>query len=215
MNYKKIYAYRFKEVSREKKITAWTVISSFVYRKMNQPVKILEPGAGQCEFINSVPSAEKWAVDMDDSILNYAGKNVKTIIGKVLDVDLPKEYFDGIFVSNFLEHLDNQLQVAEFLEKMNQLMKKGGVVVVLGPNFKYCYKNYFDFADHNVILTELSVCEHLFGAGFEIVECRPKFLPISFRSRFPVSSFLIKMYLQMPFFWNFFGKQFLIVAKKT
>jgi hypothetical protein len=84
----------------------------------------------------------------------------------------------------------------------------------MGPNFKYAYREYFDFADHSVCLSELGAAEHLVGAGFNIAKIYPRFLPLSFRGGLPVNKFLIQAYLQMPFAWRFFGKQFLLVAQK-
>jgi hypothetical protein len=43
----------------------------------------------------------------------------------------------------------------------------------MGPNFKYCYKEYFDFADHSVILSELGVAEHLYGRALPLKAYTP------------------------------------------
>ena len=48
-----------------------------------------------------------------------------------LVADLPKNHFDGVFVSNFLEHLLSQEQVAEFLGKMHGHLKPGGRIAVM------------------------------------------------------------------------------------
>ncbi len=84
----------------------------------------------------------------------------------------------------------------------------------MGPNFKYVYKEYFDFADHTVVLSELGVAEHLYGAGFEVETIHPRFLPLSFRGGLPVNKFLVQCYLAMPWAWRFFGKQFLLIGRK-
>ena len=110
--------------------------------------------------------------------------------------------------------LNSQHEVALFLERMFSILKTGGKIAIMGPNFKYCSKNYFDFADHTVILTELGVAEHLYGAGFNINEIHPKFLPLSFRGKLPVTDFFVKMYFKMPFAWKFLGKQFLHTMKQ-
>jgi hypothetical protein len=84
----------------------------------------------------------------------------------------------------------------------------------MGPNYKYAYREYFDFADHTVCLTEMGVAEHLAGAGFNISKIHARFLPMSFRGGLPVNKFLVQTYLKMPFAWRFFGKQFLLLARK-
>ncbi len=214
MNLERIYQYRFAAVNQRNKLSSWKIISEFIYKKLGEPKSIIDPAAGNCEFINQIPSEERWAIDISEFSKKSAHEKVKLIIGDNLNVELPENYFEGVFVSNFLEHLRSQEEVARFLERMYKTLKPGGRIAIMGPNFKYCAASYFDFADHTVILTETSLAEHLYGAGFEIEKIHPKFLPLSFRSKIPVSGFLIKSYLKLPFAWRFMGKQFLLIAKK-
>jgi SAM-dependent methyltransferase len=214
MNYDRIYEYRFKGVDRNKKLSTWKIIAEFIHEKLGKPSSMIDPAAGDCEFINQVPATERWAVDMGEHTKRAAQSDVKVVIGNNLDVTLPLNYFEGVYVSNFLEHLHSQEDVATFLERMFAILKPGGKIAIMGPNFKYCAANYFDFADHTVILTELGVAEHLYGAGFEVKEVHDRFLPLSFRGKIPVTDFLVKMYFKMPFAWRFMGKQFLLVAQK-
>jgi hypothetical protein len=218
MNYNKIYDYRFRGINHSKKTLVWDELSKWLFNKyLNRPKKILDPAGGMCEFINSVPAKEKWAIDMEEAFIKkYAAEDIKIVIGSNLKVEIPQNYFDGIFVSNFLEHLKDQEEVALFLERMYNSLKQGGRIAIMGPNFKHCYREYFDFADHHVILTELSVAEHLYGAGFEIVKTIPRFFPLSFRSggHLPITSSIIKAYIHFPFAWKIMGKQFLIIGEK-
>ncbi len=216
MNYERIYEYRFNGIDLNKKKSIWTVLSKYIFEKLHCPQIILDPAAGQCEFINTVPAKEKWAIDLNESFIKkFADQNIKIVVGNNLNVELPNNYFDGVFVSNFLEHLHTQEEVSQFLSKMYHSIRTGGKIAVMGPNFKYVYKEYFDFADHNVILTELSVSEHLAGAGFNIEKIYPRFLPLSFRGKIPVHKLLVSLYLKFPFAWRLMGKQFLIIATKS
>jgi len=215
MNFDRIYEYRFKGIDEAKKQVTWEEIANFMYNRLSQPGKILDPAAGKCELINSIKSGERWAIDLNDYFIKkYAAPGVKIVIGDIFKVDLPQNYFDAVFVSNFLEHLNSQEEVAAMLEKMYASIRPGGKIAVMGPNFRYTYKSYFDFADHTVILTELGLAEHLYGAGFEIDNIYPKFLPLSFRGGIPVSRFLVKTYLSLPLAWRVMGKQFLLIATK-
>ena len=215
MNFDRIYEFRFKDVDPSTKRIVWEEVSRYISEITNRPSVVLDPASGMCEFVNSVQATEKWAVDQNVFFLDrYANSEVRKIVGNALMVELPSEYFDLIFVSNFLEHLESQTQVAEFLDKMNGHLKPGGYVAVMGPNFKFAYREYFDFADHRVALTEIAVAEHLVGAGFNIKYNAPRFLPLSFRGGLPVNRFLIRTYLKMRFAWPLFGKQFLVIGTK-
>ncbi|HMK18619.1 MAG TPA: class I SAM-dependent methyltransferase [Chitinophagaceae bacterium] len=215
MNFDRIYEFRFRGIDQSKKRITWEEIAGFMYKKLGKPKVILDPAAGKCELINAIQSEEKWAVDLNDYFIKkYVAPSVKIVVGDIFRVQLPQNYFDGVFVSNFLEHLNSQEEVAAFLEKMYRSIRPGGRIAIMGPNFKYAYRSYFDFADHTVVLSELGVAEHIYGAGFELENVHPKFLPLSFRGGMPVSRFLVKSYLSMPFAWKIFGKQFLVIARK-
>ena len=138
---------------------------------------------------------------------------VKTLIGDIFEVDLPRGYFDGVFASNLLEHFRQPEDIAAFLERMRECLAPEGVLTIMGPNFKYCAREYFDCADHLLALTEVSVQEHLFATGYDVVDVVPRFLPFSFRGRLPPSPRFTALYLQNPLLWRVLGKQFLILAK--
>lgn len=215
MDLDRIYAYRFSGVDHAKRDMVWQEIARFMHHKLGRPERVLDPAAGMCEFINNVPSKERWAVDMNGPFLQtHAQVGITQVVANTLTADLPKDHFDGVFVSNFLEHLNSQEEVATFLTKMHGHLRKGGRIAIIGPNFKYVFREYFDFADHTVILSELGVAEHLYGAGFEVEVIHPRFLPLSFRGRLPVNRFLVRTYLAMPWAWRFFGKQFLLIGRK-
>ena len=216
MNYDLIYEYRFRGITKDEKQKVWTEISRYLYRRMGYPQTVLDPAAGFCEFINSVPASEKWALDQNLTFLEqHAAPGVHTIGGNCLLAELPEEYFDAVFVSNFLEHLQDVEEIVVLFSKVQQWLKEGGLFVVMGPNFKYCSKEYFDCCDHRVILTNISVCELGIASGFQIESSHEKFLPYSFRSRLPASAFLVKSYLNLPICWSILGKQFLIIFRKS
>ena len=89
----------------------------------------------------------------------------------------------------------------------------GGGIGILGPNFKYAYRDYYDCADHVLPLTHLSVGEHLAGVGFNNINLIPKVLPFSFRSSIPSYPILVKWYLSLPLAWKIMGKQFFVKGK--
>jgi SAM-dependent methyltransferase len=212
IDYGRLYAYRHQGVRQDQRQAVWNRIAAYVYRLMGNPRVVLDPAAGRGEFISAIPAPERWIVDVVDQVSPARGLNV--VLGDVFSVDLPADHFDGVFVSNFLEHLATQAEVARFLKRMRHVMQSGGRLAILGPNFKYCYRSYFDFADHTLALTHVAVDEHLHAAGFEVRSVIPRFIPFSFRSSLPASGLLTGGYLSFPPAWRVFGKQFLFVASK-
>lgn len=213
MNYERIYAYRFAEIDQAKREQVWQALASYMHPLLGNPASILDPAAGLGEFIRHSPAGERWAVDAVDFGLGQ-DPDVHFVQGDTLSADLPEDHFDAIWISNFLEHLLSQEQVAEFLERMLLRLKPGGRIAIMGPNFKYCYREYFDCADHTVVLSHIGVAEHLAGAGFDIERLVPRFLPYSFRGRLPAGERLVSTYLRQPLLWRLLGKQFLAIARR-
>ena len=213
LDYGRLYEFRFRDVDQHARQTVWNEVGPFVWKRMGSPARVLDPAGGRGEFLNAIAAHERWLVDLVDYVHRETVPEVKVVIGDVLSLDLPRDYFDGIFVSNLLEHLPHPDAVAGFLARMRETLAPGGVLALMGPNFKYCAREYFDCADHLLALTHISVEEHLIAAGYEVQEIVPRFLPFSFRGRLPASARLTRLYLRTPLLWRVAGSQFLILAR--
>jgi hypothetical protein len=192
----------------------WQEIAPFIHRQMHAPERVLDPAAGRGEFINAVPAPERWAVDQVAYAEGTYDAGIRSIVSDVFDAELPETYFDGVWVSNFLEHLLSQEAVATFLQKMYAAMAVDGRIAIMGPNFRYCAKEYFDMADHTLIFTHLAIAEHLYAAGFEVERVVARFLPYSFTGKLPPSPALTRCYLELPSAWRTLGKQFLVIGRR-
>lgn len=213
IDYERLYRFRFQDVEQGARQGAWNEIAMWLYRALGHPERVLDPAAGRGEFIRSIPATERWGVDIVDHRADATDLGVKMIIGDVRTVDLPHAYFDGILVSNLLEHFASQEEVATFLGRMRRCLQPGGRIAVLGPNFRYCMRAYFDCADHTIPLTHVSAAEHLYAAGFDVERVIPRFLPYSFRGRTPSSPQLVRAYLRFPLSWRLLGRQFLLIGR--
>lgn len=212
LNYSKLYEYRFQGVDQRARQLVWNEIAAFLWERMGRPQRVLDPAGGRGEFVNAVPAEECWLVDVVDYPERQTDPRVRIVIGDVFEIELPAAYFNGVFASNLLEHFHSPEEVAGFLDRMRGTLAPGGVLALMGPNFKYCARDYFDCADHHLALTHVSVQELLFAAGYTVTEVIPRFLPFSFRSRLPASPALTRLYLRVPALWRLQGKQFLILA---
>jgi 2-polyprenyl-3-methyl-5-hydroxy-6-metoxy-1,4-benzoquinol methylase len=210
IDYERLYEFRFRNVSQAAREAVWREIAAQVYGWLGRPQRVLDVAAGRGEFITAVPAAERWAIDAVD----YLGDrpDVHSVVGDARTADLPKGHFDGVFVSNFLEHLDDSDEIGAFLKRLRRTMSSGGRIAILGPNFRYCAREYFDCADHSVALTHLAVEEHLYAAGFTIDRVVARYLPYSFRGRLPAAPWLVRSYLQLPLAWKLIGKQYFLLA---
>ena len=215
INYQRLYHYRFRDTPQSSRDAIWKVIAPWILKKMDSPRRLLDPAAGRGEFIVSAPAPKRTAVDLVNQRPGGWGSGIDFVLGDIRSINLEPSSFDGVFVSNFLVHLATQNEVANFLKRMHSLLAPGGKLAIMGPNFRYCAKEYFDCADHTLALTHIAIKEHLAASGFIVNKVIPKFLPYSFRSRVPQSSFLVKGYLNFPPAWRIMGKRFLIIAQRS
>ncbi len=212
MNLERVYEYRFRDVDVNARRTVWAQIARFLWERYERPERVLDTAAGLGEFIAQVPAKERWGVDLVDHGLS-AHRDVRVVISPFAEAGLPERHFDLVFASNVLEHLASPDEVARFLGRARELLRPGGRMVVMGPNYRYCAAEYFDCADHILALTHVAVAEHLFAAGFAVDDVVPRFLPYSFRSRLPASASLTEAYLRFPPAWRILGRQFLVAGR--
>ena len=213
LNLAKVYQFRFAGLSQEKKDATWALVTRWIESKLGNPKTVLDPAAGRGEFIIASHAPERWACDLLDQRSCWP-TGITTRFGDIYKVDLPEKHFDLIFVSNFLEHLATPDEIYRYLVQLRKSLKPGGKLAIMGPNFRYCAKEYYDFADHLLPLTHRTIEEHLAAADLRHESTISRFLPLSFRSQRFSSPWLVKLYLAVPIFWRLFGKQFFIVASR-
>ena len=78
--------------------------------------------------------------------------------------------FDVIFSLAVIEHLYN---IDHFLSEVYRILKPGGIFYLSTPNFKYCYKSFYDDPTHVKPYTDESIGKTLAIFGFESVNTFP------------------------------------------
>lgn len=215
---KQLYENRFSPAQQKCKLLLWkALIDDFLQSYVAPDATVLDIGGGYCEFINQISAASKHLVDLNPDARAFANADVTVTQLDILDEHqrskIPSNSFDNIFVSNFFEHLKDQDELFEVLQFCFLKLKPGGSLLVIQPNYKYSYREYFDFIDHYLPITHLSLSEALRALDFSIDELIPRFLPFSTKGR-PTSVWLLKLYLKLPLLWQFFGGQMFVKASK-
>ena len=194
----------------------WKIlVDNFFQNLVGQDKVVLDLGTGWGEFINHVKAQEKWAMDMNPDSASKLAEEVKCVeqdCSKAWQV--PTDQLDVVFTSNFLEHLPSKDHLRLCLLETYRCLKPGGKIICLGPNIRYTGGQYWDFLDHHLPLTELSLVEMLEIIGFKKSLSLARFLPYTMARKKNPPLGLVKLYLKIPLAWTILGKQFLVVATK-
>ena len=189
----------------------WKAICELLVKYIHNDSSVLDLGAGYCDFINNIEAKKKVAVDSDHSTGRFCNNDVKFFNQKVTDIEFEDESFDIVFASNLLEHLnDEELEI--LISKIRKILKPGGKLIVIQPNYHYAFREYWDDYSHKKAFSHISLSDLLTSKNFMIIRLEKKFLPFSFKSIFPKSYFLTKLYLKS--FWHPYAKQMLLIAEK-
>ena len=199
-----------------------------LYKKCNmkKDQKILELGCGRGEFLNEFVNCglEGHGVDLSD----YSEKFFSKLKFKKVDManeKLPYEdnYFDVIYSKSVIEHF-------YFPEKLFQeayrVLKPGGTIITLTPEWKYIYKSFYEDFTHRVPFTKISLRDIHAIHKFKNIKIESFIqLPILFNENiisyiFLVLSHLTRImvpeYFRMKNKWIRFSKEIMLlsIAKK-
>lgn len=191
---------------------AWRRIVPYLERWVPSNAAVLDVGAGYCSFINAVLGSRRVAVDLHADSQRFAGDGVEFVVGSATDLSMFKEgEFDVVFASNLLEHLD-RFEIAQALNEFRRVLRPGGRLILVQPNYRLCAGRYFDDFTHVTPLSDVSLADFVAVGGFEIERVESRFLPFSLKSQMGRFSPMIPMYLRLP--WRPFAGQMLLVAVK-
>lgn len=193
------------------RVKVWKAITEYLQPYVGKDKTVFDMGSGYGDFINLIKAKKKYALDISSDVKDYINKDV-TFINKPSTSleDLATASVDVVFSSNLLEHLD-RIQLDQTMTGIKRAIKKGGVLILIGPNYRYAYREYFDDYTHKSIFTHITLTDLMFEYGFTPIKVVPKFLPLSLKSKLPKSYLLTKAYLKSPV--HPMGKQMLLIFK--
>jgi len=212
-----VYQQRFTEEDHRRKEAVWREIGRFLQKRYIPAAStVLDVATDQGYFIRSIEARERWGSDFrDTSAAMPTDVRFVQADGLALAELVPRDYFDVVFMSNYLEHLPSVDAVLEQMRVAFAILRAGGRLIVLQPNIRLVGAAYWDFIDHRVALTDSSLVEAATLAGFETRDVIKRFLPYSTKGKLPTHSALVRLYLSFPLAWRLMGKQTLYVGTKS
>jgi SAM-dependent methyltransferase len=153
-------------------------------------------------------------VDQWAELPAHAGPGVEPVVLDLRDglTGFGQQSFDAVLASNLLEHFEPDAAAA-LAGQVAGVLKPGGRFIVIQPNFRYAWWQYFDDYTHRAVFTDVSLPAMLRSQGFAIAAAQPRFLPYSMRDRsIPFARWLVKAYLRSPV--RIGAGQMLVIATK-
>jgi len=157
--------------------------------KLKPGMKMLEPGCGRGEFLRNFQELglDVYGVDISAEVKAFA----KTFPVEICDVEndlLPFEdsSFDVIYSKSFIEHL---YYPERYLKEAYRVLKPGGKLITLVPDWESNYKVYFDDFTHRTPFTNVSLTDAYKMYGFDDVSVY-KFRQLPILWKYPILNYL-------------------------
>ncbi len=156
----------------------------YLIKKYNitEESKVLELGCGRGEFLNEFYNNNMISYGVD--ISSYAKEkfphlNISSVDMLKNSLPYPDNSFDVIYSKSFVEHF---YYPEKIFQEAYRVLKKGGRIITLTPEWKYFYKTFYEDYTHRTPFTKLSLKDiHLINK-FE--------------------NFEVESFRQLPFMWN-------------
>ena len=205
------FSTRFSADPRREKL--WGYLTDYLAHYVPRDASVLELGAAYCYFINRVPARRRIAVDVSTDMLRWKGADVEGVVADALEYlrGADAEQFDFILASNFFEHFEWRA-LDEMLPLIIRTLRPGGRLAVIQPNFRIASGRYFDDYTHRAIFTDVSLNDWLTAGGLRIIRSEPRFLPLTVKSKMGGLTFLVPLYLRLP--WRPLAGQMFALAER-
>jgi len=176
----------------------WREIARYVLADAPGADAVLELGAGYCDFINQVQAKTRIAFDLNPEMAAFAAPGVDLRVGDCRGLPgIGDGTLDAVFASNFLEHF-TVAEVAVLLGDIHRVLRQGGRLLLLQPNYLRNSAHYWDDPTHKTAFHHRSLPVLLEQNGFRVLRMVPGLLPFSMKSRLPKIPLLVRFYLRSP-----------------
>ncbi|MGB1609632.1 MAG: class I SAM-dependent methyltransferase, partial [Ilumatobacteraceae bacterium] len=195
-----------------RRAAVWEHIATYLSRWVDAEGAVLDLAAGRGEWSAAIDARRRVAVDLHPSLDELVPDGVEAVVGDATDLSrFGSGEFDTVVASNFLEHLEHDA-IDRCLAGVREVLRPGGHLLLIQPNFALAPRAYFDDYTHRTIHTDTSLSDRLGASGFDVVHVERRFLPLTMRSRLSFGHRLVPIYLRLP--WRPFAGQMLHVARR-
>ena len=127
---------------------------------INNNSNLLDVGSGDGSFVKFLNS-----------------KNIKSNGCDINDADLEKDYlpfesssFSHVILYAVIEHIKN---TEHLLSEIKRVLMKNGTLILITPNFRFCYDTFYDDPTHVKPFTDKSIYHLLKIMNFEKISVKP------------------------------------------
>jgi len=161
--------------------------------QMQKGQKFLEPGCGRGEFLDEFNKLglDCYGIDLSE----YSGSMCSDVeVKKKVDLEndtwpFPDNNFDIIYNKSLMEHLRNP---DKFLLEARRVLKPGGKIICLIPDWESNYKTYFDDFTHRTPFTSISLSDILKITDYSNIKVY-KFRQLPIVWRYPIINVFCKL----------------------
>lgn len=130
------FVQRLFQQRNQKGLAAKLALSGFKPGAFSRPIRVLDVGCGvgaQLDLFKALlPNAELHGVEIGElAIRKTRAKGYTGYHGRFEDIDLPAGYFDIVYSSHVIEHVENPLG---FLEKCHAVSAPNATIIIETPN---------------------------------------------------------------------------------
>ena len=195
-----------------RRAAVWRAIARYLEPWVPAEEDLLDLGAGYGDFSREIWAKRKWALEHNGALAQHWSSSVTPLIQSATDPwPLESASLGTILASNFFEHFTLE-QGAEILAEAKRVLRPGGRLIVIQPNFRLEPRRYFDDYTHRTAYTDNGFRDFLMASGWRIAHSEPRFLPFTMKSKLPTAEWLVRLYLALPL--RPLAGQFLVVAVK-
>ena len=120
-------------------------------------MRMLEPGVGRGEMLQNFKTLglNPYGMDISEEAPSYLPE-IPIEVGDIEKDGLPyaDDYFDVIYSKSFLEHMYHP---ENFMQEAYRVLKPGGILISLVPDWDTQYRTYYDDYTHRRPFTKISL----------------------------------------------------------